>query len=116
MSESPFTFPEARHAAHVASQRQIAGEDTRRQAAVDLADAERAFRKDWPCEWLSYTRKALLGQPLVILLVVMRLSLTCVTGAMWQRVCSTLPRVRVSDCKQTGECLNNLFVGQCNAN
>lgn len=45
MSESPFTFPEARHAAHVASQRQITGEDARRQAAVDLADAERAFRK-----------------------------------------------------------------------
>jgi len=45
VSESPFTFPEARHAAHVASQRQIAGEEARKQAAVDLADAERVFRK-----------------------------------------------------------------------
>jgi hypothetical protein len=44
MSESPFTFPEARAAAHAASQRQLDGEDHRRNAAMQLAEAERQFR------------------------------------------------------------------------
>lgn len=45
MSEGPFTFREARATAHQASQRQIAGEKALRQAAINLAEAERLFRK-----------------------------------------------------------------------
>lgn len=45
MSQSPFTFPEARAAAHSASQRQIANEAARVEAATEKAGRELAYRK-----------------------------------------------------------------------
>lgn len=45
MSESPFTFPEARAAAHSASQRQIDNEAARVEAATDKARKELKYRR-----------------------------------------------------------------------
>lgn len=45
MSESPFTFPEARAAAHSASLRQIEGERARVAAAEDAALKEKVYRQ-----------------------------------------------------------------------
>ena len=45
MTESPFTFAEARAAAHQASQRQVDGERARIEAATDHAAKELAYRK-----------------------------------------------------------------------
>lgn len=45
MTESPFTFPEARAAAHHASLRQIEAERARINAATEHAAAELAYRK-----------------------------------------------------------------------
>lgn len=44
MTESPFTFAEARRAAHHASNRQIEKERDRIDAATALAECERAYR------------------------------------------------------------------------
>lgn len=45
MTESPFTFSEARAAAHQASLRQVESERARRDAAEDLAAKELAYRR-----------------------------------------------------------------------
>ena len=45
MTEAPFTFTEARQAAHQASQRQVDGERTRVEAATEHAVKELAYRK-----------------------------------------------------------------------
>ena len=45
MTEAPFTFTEARQAAHQASQRQVDGERTRVEAATEHAVTELAYRK-----------------------------------------------------------------------
>jgi len=45
MSESPFTFAEARRAANTASQRQAAAEDARKDAALNLAAKDRVYRQ-----------------------------------------------------------------------
>lgn len=44
MSESPYTFPDARAACRRAAEAQKAGEDAVRAAAVDLAEKERLYR------------------------------------------------------------------------